>query len=169
MSASPVARQACSHAQAIPSKRVLVTDASQLPEVYSSTPGGTLFSTTPGGKTNTLTSLQKKMSIIEENPGNAYLLGVIEKLNNLCTISAQNKNVAEILFWGMRENIGEKNIYCAVFCATGCTISLPLRQFAGESYNTTFNHEWLRRTRVIHSVEKKTLIISVVKFTNVIF
>ncbi|XP_055711706.1 eukaryotic translation initiation factor 4E-binding protein [Phlebotomus papatasi] len=49
MSASPVARQACSHAQAIPSKRVLVTDASQLPEVYSSTPGGTLFSTTPGG------------------------------------------------------------------------------------------------------------------------
>ncbi|XP_055684785.1 eukaryotic translation initiation factor 4E-binding protein [Lutzomyia longipalpis] len=49
MSASPVARQACSHAQTIPSKRVLVTDASQLPDVYSSTPGGTLFSTTPGG------------------------------------------------------------------------------------------------------------------------
>uniref|UniRef100_A0A6B2E854 Putative eukaryotic translation initiation factor 4e binding protein 4ebp n=1 Tax=Phlebotomus kandelakii TaxID=1109342 RepID=A0A6B2E854_9DIPT len=49
MSASPVARQACSHAQVIPSKRVLVTDASQMPDVYSSTPGGTLFSTTPGG------------------------------------------------------------------------------------------------------------------------
>ncbi|KAJ6646230.1 Eukaryotic translation initiation factor 4E-binding protein [Pseudolycoriella hygida] len=49
MSASPIARQACSHAQAIPSKRVLVTDASQLPELYSSTPGGTLYSTTPGG------------------------------------------------------------------------------------------------------------------------
>ncbi|GAB0091415.1 Eukaryotic translation initiation factor 4E-binding protein [Sergentomyia squamirostris] len=49
MSASPVARQACSHAQAIPSKRVLVTDPSQMPDVYSSTPGGTLFSTTPGG------------------------------------------------------------------------------------------------------------------------
>lgn len=51
MSASPIARQACSHAQAIPSKRVLVTDASQLPELYSSTPGGTLYSTTPGGET----------------------------------------------------------------------------------------------------------------------
>lgn len=51
MSASPIARQACtSHAQAIPSKKVLVTDASQLPDVYSSTPGGTLYSTTPGGK-----------------------------------------------------------------------------------------------------------------------
>lgn len=50
MSASPIARQACSHAQTIPSKRVLVTDASQLPELYSSTPGGTLYSTTPGGK-----------------------------------------------------------------------------------------------------------------------
>ncbi|XP_037031266.1 eukaryotic translation initiation factor 4E-binding protein 3 [Bradysia coprophila] len=49
MSASPIARQACSHAQTIPSKRVLVTDASQLPELYSSTPGGTLYSTTPGG------------------------------------------------------------------------------------------------------------------------
>jgi len=49
MSASPIARQACSHAQAIPSKCVLVTDASQLPELYSSTPGGTLYSTTPGG------------------------------------------------------------------------------------------------------------------------
>lgn len=50
MSASPIARQACSHAQTIPSKRVLVTDASQLPELYSSTPGGTLYSTTPGGE-----------------------------------------------------------------------------------------------------------------------
>lgn len=50
MSASQMARQACtSHAQSIPSKRVLLTDASQLPDIYSSTPGGTLYSTTPGG------------------------------------------------------------------------------------------------------------------------
>lgn len=49
MSASPMARQACSHAQVIPSRKVLVTDASQMPDVYSSTPGGTLYSTTPGG------------------------------------------------------------------------------------------------------------------------
>lgn len=50
MSASPIARQACSHAQAIPSRKVLLTDPSQMPDVYSSTPGGTLYSTTPGGK-----------------------------------------------------------------------------------------------------------------------
>lgn len=34
----------------IPSKRVMLTDASQLPDIYSSTPNGTLYSTTPGGK-----------------------------------------------------------------------------------------------------------------------
>ncbi|CAB0007912.1 unnamed protein product [Nesidiocoris tenuis] len=48
MSASPIARQA-TQCQAIPSKRVIITDPSQLPSNYSSTPGGTLFSTTPGG------------------------------------------------------------------------------------------------------------------------
>lgn len=49
MSASPIARQACSQMQTIPSKRVLIHDASELPDLYSSTPGGTLYSTTPGG------------------------------------------------------------------------------------------------------------------------
>lgn len=49
MSASPIARQACSQMQAIPSKRVLIHDTSELPDLYSSTPGGTLYSTTPGG------------------------------------------------------------------------------------------------------------------------
>ncbi len=33
----------------IPSRRMIVNDISQLPYDYSSTPGGTLFSTTPGG------------------------------------------------------------------------------------------------------------------------
>ncbi|KAF6213628.1 hypothetical protein GE061_011349, partial [Apolygus lucorum] len=47
MSASPIARQA-TQCQAIPSKRVLISDPSQLPCNYSTTPGGTLFSTTPG-------------------------------------------------------------------------------------------------------------------------
>lgn len=51
MSASPVARQAHSHAQLIPAMRkVLISDASQMPDVYSSTPNGTIYSTTPGGK-----------------------------------------------------------------------------------------------------------------------
>ncbi|XP_050311207.1 eukaryotic translation initiation factor 4E-binding protein [Anthonomus grandis grandis] len=48
MSASPMARQAVS-TQAIPIKRVLVNDPSDMPAHYSQTPGGTMFSTTPGG------------------------------------------------------------------------------------------------------------------------
>ncbi|PZC73532.1 hypothetical protein B5X24_HaOG209464 [Helicoverpa armigera] len=48
MSASPIARQA-TNCQAIPSRRVLITDPSQMPDIYSSTPGGTVYSTTPGG------------------------------------------------------------------------------------------------------------------------
>ncbi|CAH2092702.1 unnamed protein product [Euphydryas editha] len=48
MSASPIARQA-THSQAIPSRKVLITDPDQMPDVYSSTPGGTIYSTTPGG------------------------------------------------------------------------------------------------------------------------
>ena len=51
MSASPIARQACSHAQLIPAMRkVLISDPSQMPDIYSSTPNGTLYGTTPGGK-----------------------------------------------------------------------------------------------------------------------
>ncbi|OAD55575.1 Eukaryotic translation initiation factor 4E-binding protein 2, partial [Eufriesea mexicana] len=49
MSASPTARQA-TQSQNIPSKRIVINDPSQLPTDYSSTPGGTLFSTTPGGQ-----------------------------------------------------------------------------------------------------------------------
>ncbi|KAF7265801.1 eukaryotic translation initiation factor 4E binding protein thor [Rhynchophorus ferrugineus] len=48
MSVSPIARQIASP-QAIPIRKVLVTDASELPNYYSQTPGGTLYSTTPGG------------------------------------------------------------------------------------------------------------------------
>jgi len=49
MSASPVARQA-TQSQVIPSsRRILINSASDLPNDYSTTPGGTFFSTTPGG------------------------------------------------------------------------------------------------------------------------
>ncbi|KAF8570261.1 hypothetical protein P879_01770 [Paragonimus westermani] len=34
---------------AVPVRRVRITDSSQLPSNYGTTPGGTLFSTTPGG------------------------------------------------------------------------------------------------------------------------
>lgn len=35
--------------KAIPTRRIVLNDPSQMPSDYSSTPGGTLFSTTPGG------------------------------------------------------------------------------------------------------------------------
>ncbi|KAK8770078.1 eukaryotic translation initiation factor 4E binding protein thor [Amblyomma americanum] len=38
-----------SSSRSIPTRRVIINDASQLPHDYSSTPGGTIFSTTPGG------------------------------------------------------------------------------------------------------------------------
>ncbi|XP_066246272.1 eukaryotic translation initiation factor 4E-binding protein [Euwallacea similis] len=48
MSVSPMARQIKS-TEAIPIKRVLVNDPSEMPSCCSETPGGTAFSTTPGG------------------------------------------------------------------------------------------------------------------------
>ena len=39
-----------SESRAIPSRRIVVNDPGQLPMDYSTTPGGTIFSTTPGGK-----------------------------------------------------------------------------------------------------------------------
>ncbi|XP_037073653.1 uncharacterized protein LOC119094836 [Pollicipes pollicipes] len=47
MSASPMARQSLS--QNIPTRNVQLGHVSELPHDYSSTPGGTIFSTTPGG------------------------------------------------------------------------------------------------------------------------
>ncbi|KAM3862531.1 eukaryotic translation initiation factor 4E-binding protein 2 [Diretmus argenteus] len=38
-----------SESRAIPSRTVLISDTTQLPHDYCTTPGGTLFSTTPGG------------------------------------------------------------------------------------------------------------------------
>jgi len=48
MSASPVARQV-TQSQVIPSRRMMINSASDLPNDYSTTPGGTFYSTTPGG------------------------------------------------------------------------------------------------------------------------
>lgn len=39
-----------SESRAIPTRTVLINDTTQLPHDYCTTPGGTLFSTTPGGK-----------------------------------------------------------------------------------------------------------------------
>lgn len=48
MSNSPTARPFANSAP-VKVKHILVSDPIQMPEVYSSTPGGTLYSTTPGG------------------------------------------------------------------------------------------------------------------------
>lgn len=50
MSASPIARQVTQNQNIPLTKRVVIDDANQLPADYSSTPGGTLYSTTPGGE-----------------------------------------------------------------------------------------------------------------------
>jgi len=44
-----IANNTLNNGREIPSRRMIVNDVSQLPYDYSSTPGGTLFSTTPGG------------------------------------------------------------------------------------------------------------------------
>ncbi len=46
--APPLERQA-SESVEIPERRVVVKDPSDLPTSYCQTPGGTIFSTTPGG------------------------------------------------------------------------------------------------------------------------
>jgi len=48
MSASPVARQV-TQSQVIPSRRMVISSTNDLPNDYSTTPGGTFYSTTPGG------------------------------------------------------------------------------------------------------------------------
>lgn len=48
MSASPMARAATA-GQDIPIRRLVIHNEDDMPDVYSSTPGGTIFGTTPGG------------------------------------------------------------------------------------------------------------------------
>lgn len=48
----------------IPTRVLTLKDWSQLPDCYSQTPGGTLFSTTPGGKNNYLAGKKKKKKFL---------------------------------------------------------------------------------------------------------
>ena len=50
MSKSTTGSHQLSSGRAIPTRNVVLTDPSQLPHDYGTTPGGTMFSTTPGGK-----------------------------------------------------------------------------------------------------------------------
>ncbi|XP_023574174.1 eukaryotic translation initiation factor 4E-binding protein 2 isoform X1 [Octodon degus] len=49
MSSSAGSGHQPSQSRAIPTRTVAISDAAQLPHDYCTTPGGTLFSTTPGG------------------------------------------------------------------------------------------------------------------------
>ncbi|KAF3828223.1 hypothetical protein GH733_004012 [Mirounga leonina] len=50
MSSSAGSGHQPSQSRAIPTRTVPISDAAQLPHDYCTTPGGTLFSTTPGGE-----------------------------------------------------------------------------------------------------------------------
>ena len=45
----PATQRHLSDSREIPSRRVVVSDPADLPNDYSTTPGGTCFGTTPGG------------------------------------------------------------------------------------------------------------------------
>ena len=50
MSSSVASEQQSKTSKDIPVRKVVVNDPNQLPLDYGTTPGGTIFSTTPGGK-----------------------------------------------------------------------------------------------------------------------
>lgn len=54
MSEAPQLERQSSESRAIPERRVVIKDPAELPNTYSQTPGGTIFSTTPGGTQRTL-------------------------------------------------------------------------------------------------------------------
>ena len=50
MSAAPSTQSQAKTTQGIPVRRVEISDPKDLPLEYGTTPGGTMFSTTPGGE-----------------------------------------------------------------------------------------------------------------------
>ncbi len=50
MSGAPNLERQASDSLSIPERRVVIKDPNEIPLDYSTTPGGTMFSTTPGGK-----------------------------------------------------------------------------------------------------------------------
>ena len=50
MSAAPSTQSQAKTTQGIPVRRVEINDPKDLPLEYGTTPGGTMFSTTPGGE-----------------------------------------------------------------------------------------------------------------------
>ena len=124
MSASPIARQANSHAQLIPSmRRVMITEPSQMPDVYSSTPNGTIYSTTPGGK-NCFEYFPlprwklKKKNVLVSNTMNWAILGIIKNSSAqkarqiLWSSSELGRLEFENLFFYNIFDFSEKKVVC---------------------------------------------------------
>lgn len=68
----------------IPIRRVPLTDQSQLPANYSATPGGTLFSTTPGGEVHSFSVDPLELSEwICAGCGKQYSVQVVESATKM--------------------------------------------------------------------------------------
>ncbi|TWW78952.1 Eukaryotic translation initiation factor 4E-binding protein 2 [Takifugu flavidus] len=58
-----------SESRAIPTRTVLINDTTQLPHDYCTTPGGTLFSTTPGAHLPVIPGVTSQ-NVVRENKKN---------------------------------------------------------------------------------------------------
>lgn len=89
-----------SESRAIPTRTVLINDTTQLPHDYCTTPGGTLFSTTPGGNASILyvghlgIDLCQLLCLIELFAAGLQQCGLCLLVSNKPNHSAQNKNKA---------------------------------------------------------------------------
>lgn len=84
-----------SESRAIPTKTVLINDTTQLPHDYCTTPGGTLFSTTPGGTRiiyDRKFLLDRRNSPIAQTP--PAHLPVIRGVTSLNVLTENQKNEA---------------------------------------------------------------------------
>lgn len=54
-------------------RRVLINDPSQLPSEYGTTPGGSLFSTTPGGRKSFENAFIKRLLWQKEHKNSNYI------------------------------------------------------------------------------------------------
>lgn len=64
----------------IPSvRRVTIHDAAHMPQDYSTTPGGTLFSTTPGGNDVARASVQTSDTVLKKKVENKRVLKRIDE------------------------------------------------------------------------------------------
>jgi len=94
----------------IPIRRMPLSDQSQLPSDYSATPGGTLFSTTPGGtriiyERDFLMQCRNSPLTKSPPPNLPHIPGITHPANNL----AQRENAAQDANGVVNEHSGKKH------------------------------------------------------------